>query len=73
MTVEDCIQKITRYKKGFQFMLPYNQMDERTRIAAYKVTRIAEERGLIKSVFIGAGWNEDGSFNGFQNETFVRI
>ena len=35
--------------------------------------KMAIDKKLVKSVSIGAGWNDDGNFDGFQNETFERI
>ena len=71
-TFEDCIRKIESYKKGFTFTIHYNRMDEKTHKAMAKVMDIAEKRGLVEGIEIGAGWDDDGSFNCFQNVTYVR-
>lgn len=73
MTVQDLIDRIESYPKGFEFTLPYNRMTEKQRQDIFKVMRAATKKGLVKSISIGAGWDEDGSFNGFQNETFRRV
>lgn len=73
MTVNDLIQRIENYPVGFEFTIPYNQMTEKQNRDINKILRIAQDKNLIKSISIGAGWDKDGSFNCFQNETFRRI
>lgn len=73
MTVETLINRIKKYPKGFRFTLPYHEMTDSVRESAYKITNIAKNMGLIKSVSIGAGWNKDGEFDTFMSETFERI
>ena len=72
MTVQDLVNRIESYPKGFEFTLPYNRMTEKQRQDMFKVMRAAEKKELVESISIGAGWDEDGSFNPFQNETFRR-
>ena len=72
MTIDDLVQRIKGYPKGFRFTIPYNKMTEKTRNDAHKVMKLAVDQGLIESIEIGAGWDDDGTFNGYQNETFVR-
>lgn len=73
MTVEDLIKRIKSYPTGFEFTIPYNQMTEKQKRDMNKILKIAQDKNLIKSVSIGAGWDKDYSFNCFQNETFRRI
>ena len=73
MTVQDLIDRIESYPKGFEFTLPYNKMTEKQKRDMFKIMEIARERGLVKSISIGAGWDEDGNFNPFQNETYRRV
>lgn len=73
MTVADLLAKIKSYPKGFEFTLPYNKMTDKIRKDIHKIMKMATEQGLVKSVKIGAGWDEDGTFNPFQNETFKRL
>ena len=72
MTVNDLLDRIRKYPKGFRFTLQYNQMTDKIRKDVYKIMKMAIDQGLVESVEIGAGWDEDGTFNGYQNETFVR-
>jgi len=72
MKVDDLIKKIKEYPKGFRFTLPYDKMTEKVRNDAHKVMQIAIDQELIECVSIGAGWDEDGTFNGYQNAIFVR-
>lgn len=72
MTFNDLLKRIENYPIGFQFTLPYNQMTEKQRRDTYKLMETAQKKGLVKSISIGAGWDLDGSFNPFQNETFER-
>ena len=67
MTVEDLIKRIERYPTGFEFTIPYNQMTEKQKRDMNKILKIAQDKNLIKSVSIGAGWDKDCSFNCFQN------
>lgn len=71
--MKDLLQRIDNYPKGFRFTLQYNKMTNKVRSDAHKLMKMAVEQGLIKSVEIGAGWDEDGTFNGYQNETFMRV
>lgn len=73
MTVENLVKRIESYPTGFEFTIPYNQMTEKQKWGMNKVLKIAQNKNLIESVGIGAGWDRDGSFNCFQNETFRRI
>ena len=73
MTVADLLARIESYPKGFEFTLSYNQMTEKVRKDTHKIMRLATEKGLVKSISIGAGWDVDGTFNPFQNETFKRL
>ena len=73
MTVADLLAKIESYPKGFEFTLPYNKMTEKVREDTHKIMRLATDKGLVESIAIGAGWDADGTFNGFQNETFKRL
>ena len=73
MTVQDLVDRIESYPKGFEFTLPYNQMTEKQQRDIYKIMKIATDKGYVKSVSIGDGWDKDGSFNCYQNETFRRI
>ena len=72
MTIQDLLNRIEGYPKGFEFTLPYNKMTEKQQRDIHKLMKIAEKKGLVESISIGAGWDEDGTFNGFQNETFKR-
>ena len=73
MTVGDLVKRIESYPTGFEFTIPYNQMTEKQNRDMNKILKIAQDKNLIESVSIGAGWDKDGSFNCFQNETFRRI
>ncbi len=73
MTMEDLLKRIESYPKGFEFTLPYNKMTKAVRNTAYELTKKATDLGLIESISTGAGWNDDGTFDGFQCETFRRI
>lgn len=73
MTVGDLIKRIESYPTGFEFTIPYNRMTEKQNRDMNKILKIAQDKNLIESVSIGAGWDENGTFNAFQNETFRRI
>lgn len=66
------ISRITNYHKGFQWTFPYCRMKRETRNACKLVANEAIKRGLIKSVSIGAGWDEDGNWIETE-ETFERV
>ena len=72
-TVQDLIKRVESYPKGFRFTFPYYEMENEVRENAIKFARLIIDKGLVKSVSIGAGWNLDGKFDGFQTETFERI
>ncbi len=73
MTYNDLLKRIEKYPTGFQFTLPYNEMTEKQKRACFSLMKMAIDKKLVKSVSVGAGWNDDGNFDGFQNETFKRI
>ena len=72
-TFDALLERVKKYPKGFQFSFPYGEMPEKVRQNATRFAQTAINKGLIKSVSIGAGWNSDGSFDGFQKEIFERI
>lgn len=73
MTLNDLLKRIENYPKGFQFTLPYNEMTEKQKDNCRILINMAKKKKIIKSISVGAGWNNDGSFDCFQNETFERI
>ncbi len=73
MTVANLVKQIERYPIGIEFTIQYNQMSKEQQKEIKEVLKIAQLNNLIESISIGAGWDEDGTFNSFQNETFRRI
>lgn len=47
-----CISKITKYKKGFTFSIPYYKMTEGQKNGMHVVMREAVQRGLVESVSV---------------------
>ena len=70
-----CINKISNYKKGFEFTIPYYKMTDNQIKGMNWVTKNAEELGLIKCISIGHSLadlrGESGRF--CSEKTFVRI
>lgn len=69
------VNTIRKYKKGFEFTLPYHEMTDGQYNAMKWITNKAEELGLIRCISIGHSFEdlrgESGRF--CSEETYKRI
>lgn len=68
----EAMEKIRKYKPGFRFTVDFANIPEAKANGLRIVLRDACKLGLLESVAIGAGWDKDGKFNPFMDETYRR-
>lgn len=56
------ISRIEKMPKGYKWHVPYYKMKPAVKRAMDVLTQEATKRGLIKSISIGMGWNDEGDF-----------